>query len=56
MWEGVTLEQKRVGRWRVWAEAPFCGQSCVGVQTCWHVTVQGWQCVQRQTPFQSPCL
>ena len=31
-----------------------CGQTHVGVQTCWHVRDQGWQSVARDKPhFQS---
>lgn len=47
MWGGATPEQKGVGRWGVWAEATVCGQTHVGVQTCWHVEDQGWQSVAR---------
>lgn len=56
MWEGATLEQKVVGRWRVWAEAPIGGQSRVGVETCWHVKAPGWQSVARNKHIFKLCV
>lgn len=49
-------QQEGGGRWRVWAEAPVCGQSCVGRQTCWHMKARLWQSVARDKRIFKVCV